>query len=379
LNLSGGPPKAHEDKRGFPAVVELYAFVAENRDYFDGDRSGANVAILYSQDTLFYYGRDEARKRYVDAIRGVEQALSDHHVPFDIVSERAFASERMAQYDVLVLPAAACMSEATADAIRAFADRGGGVVATFETSLYDPDGHRRGDFLLADVFGATYRGTGSVMGDDDGVYKQAYMNVKDADHPLLRGLGNTRVVPAAQSFCRVDARPGAAAPLALSAAFRVFPEGMSYTREPETGFPMALTTERASGGRTVYFAGRPDASYLAIGYPDWGLLLANAAKWAARGRLVVETDAPPTLLTTVRAQPGRTLVHLVNVDGGRRMFARTTPARDVAVSVPAVDGAAPRRAFALSDKRELPIETRPSGATVVLDRVNDYEIVVFET
>ena len=59
----------------------------------------------------------------------------------------------------LVLPSLACLSDADADALRQYATQGGGIVATFETSLFDPLGGKRDDFLLADVFRA--RDTGS--------------------------------------------------------------------------------------------------------------------------------------------------------------------------------------------------------------------------
>ena len=54
---------------------------------------------------------------------------------------------------LLILPNVAAMSDAEAAAVRAFVRAGGALIATNETSLYDPSGAPRTDFALADVFG----------------------------------------------------------------------------------------------------------------------------------------------------------------------------------------------------------------------------------
>ena len=378
VNLSGGPPAVHQDQRGFAAVRSLFEFVERNADYYDGDASAADVAVVYSQNTLFNYDRQEP-ERYVDSIRGVEQALAEHHIPFDVISDRLLIPERLAKYRTIVLPSTACMTEEAAESLKKYVENGGSVVATFETSLYDPDGRKRDDFLLADLLGVSHADTLQVTGREDGVYKQAYLNVRLGDHPLLSDLGDTTVIPAANRYCRVRLRgEKAAVPLTLSAAFRVFPEGMSYTLEPDPGDPMLVAREHPSGGRTVYFAGQPDLAFLRFGYPDWGLLLTNAVRWASGGRLPLEAEAPPTLLVTLRKQENCRLVHLVNLNGGRRMFRQMIPARDIKILLRSEPAFRPRRAFLLSNLHSLPLAEEKDGVSVRVSRVEDYDVLVFE-
>ncbi|MGI2292726.1 alpha-amylase family protein [Paenibacillus sp. GXUN7292] len=379
LNLSGGPIAGHQDKRGFPAVQSLYQFVAANAGYFDNDLSAANIAIVYSQHTLFNYGKDQPQKRYVDAIRGMEIALAEHHIPFDLISESVLMEKEQGKYRVIMLPSMACMTEEAAEALRSYSDQGGSIIASCETSLFTPDGQRRSNFLLADLFGADYIGTASVMGEDNGVFKQSYMNIQSAVHPLLDQLGETTVIPASDNYCQVHAGAHTEVLLTLSAPFRVFPEGMSYTEQLDTGMPMLLSSERESGSRIVYFPNQLDAAFARAGYPDWARLLVNAVRWSARGELPAEVNGPGTLHATVRKQAGRRNVHLVNMNGGRRMFSELIPARDVVVKLPQWTGPHVKRAYKLSNKKELPLNQEEGAVTVIVDQIDDYEVIVFES
>ncbi|MCM3632667.1 alpha-amylase family protein [Paenibacillus camelliae] len=378
LNLSGGPPKGHEDKRGFPAVASLYKFVAENQNYFTQEVHGSQVALLYSQTTMFYYGQNEAKQKYVEAIRGFEQALIEAHIPFQIISDSMLTLQQLQAFKVLVLPTAACMSEEAAKVIEQYVAQGGSVVATFESSLFDLDGKKRSNFLLSELLGVTYMETASVMGSADGVFKQAYMNIQDKQNPLLKHIGETEVIPAAYQHCKITAEADVEAPLTLSAAFRVFPEGMSYTVEPDTGYPMAVTKEHASGGRTVYFAGQPDISFFRAGYPDWATLMVNAIKWGLQEQLTFETNAPSTMLITLRLQESRKLFHFVNMNGGRRMFQHILPARDVELSIPVTDQFRPVKAYMLSNQEQLALTYKEDMCTVTIPIIDDYDVLVFE-
>jgi hypothetical protein len=88
----------------------------------------------------------------MDGAEVFHEALVDAHVQFDIVRPDADLSA----YPVLVLPDQAALSDEEIDTIRAYVERGGRLVASGESSLYDADGARRDDFGLADVFGVSY-------------------------------------------------------------------------------------------------------------------------------------------------------------------------------------------------------------------------------
>ena len=392
VNLSGGPPAVHEDQRGFGVIRELYGFLAANHEYYEGDASGANVAIVYSLETLFYYGRDDPEKRYVREIRGVEQALHEAHIPFDIISTRTLTgtghSDALNRYHVLVLPNLACMSEVEARALCAFVARGGSVVTTFETSLYDREGLRRVEFLLSDLLGVRSMGeTRSSMASQEEGYKQVYMvrqqttteqQTVTGDHPILAGMEGTTVLPMGGDLHVVTAASDTEVPLRLSAPFIVFPEGFSYPTSPASGEPLMVAREHSQGGRTIHFAGAMGTLAWTVPYPDLRRVLANAVTWAAHDALPIRVGGPPSLQVSLRIQQNRRLVHLINLTGGERFFRELVPLHDIRVELPVEAGYSVKRATLLSDGLGLQVTSTPDTWQVTVPRLVDYDVLVVE-
>ena len=100
--------------------------------------------------------------------------------------------------------------------------RGGGLLATFETSLYDEWGKRRENFGLGDLFGVSY--TGKVERD----IKNSYIRIEaQTRHPILRGLEDAwRIINTVQRVA-VNAAAPMESPLASA------PHGMLPDTEPK--------------------------------------------------------------------------------------------------------------------------------------------------
>ncbi len=92
---------------------------------------------------------DEPRSRQV--FEAMVQLLQQHQVPFRyLLSDRL---EHLEGIELLILPHVLPMSDAQAEWIGAFVARGGKVLATGRTSLYDAQMRQRRDYALAEVFG----------------------------------------------------------------------------------------------------------------------------------------------------------------------------------------------------------------------------------
>jgi hypothetical protein len=209
----------------------------------------------------------------------------------------------------------------------------------------------------------------------DGALVQGYAR-KHGSHEILAGLDGTDVVPADFYDCAAARRDGSAAefPLTLYPSFRVFPEGLSYSTTEKTEVPLCAANT-FSAGRAAYFNWPIDKAFWKIGYTDHRTLIVNAVEWARHNSPRIKIEAPSSLDVTVRTQNGRTMIHFINMTGGRRLLSEVVPVRDVIVSIP---GNAFGRAFLLSSGARLPLRVEDGWSIVSVPIVTDYEVLVVE-
>jgi hypothetical protein len=170
------------DERWLKPVEEMFRRYASWEKYLRNERSLARVAIVYSQQTAWFHGT-----KVEDHTNGWYQALIEARIPFEMVHDRLLDELHVDRFKTLILPNIAALSEQQCDQLRAFVQRGGSVIATHETSLYDEWGVKRQNFGLADLLGVDYAGQTEVR------MQNAYLRLEhDAarHHPLLRGLEN---------------------------------------------------------------------------------------------------------------------------------------------------------------------------------------------
>ena len=160
------------DGRWLKPVEELYGWHYRNERYLRNEQPLARVAMVYSQQTATFYGGDQARAKVEDHTLGFYQALVEGRIPFEMVHDRLLDAGHTSQFRTLVLPNIAALSDDQCAQLRQFVERGGSLVATYETSLYDEWGVRRRDFGLADLFGL------SATGPAEGPLKNSYLNVE---------------------------------------------------------------------------------------------------------------------------------------------------------------------------------------------------------
>src|SRR5262249_14901447 len=151
-------------------------------------------------------------------------------IPFEMVHDRLLDAEHIDRFKLLILPNIAALSDAQCDQLRQYVARGGSLLATHETSLYDEWGVRRKDFGLTDLFGVKYNGR------IEGPMQNSYLRLEDKQHPILAGFGDTeRIINGVR---RVDVSPVNGAHsnplLTLIPSYPDLPMEMVYPRTPKT-------------------------------------------------------------------------------------------------------------------------------------------------
>ena len=291
------------DRRWLGVVEDLYRWHHGAERYLRNEEPLARVGLVYSQQTAWFYGGPEAGEKVEDHALGWYQALVEARIPFEMVHDRLLDEAHLAPLKTLLLPNIAALSDEQCRQLRAFVERGGGLVATGETSLYDERGERRADFGLAELFGVTFRRRA------DGPMRNAYLRL-EADprtgrrHPLLAGLDDApRVI---HGTWRLEVSPRAefaSRPLTLIPSYPDLPMEMVYPRVPRTDVAEVYLRE-AGAGRVVYFPWDIDRTFWEVLAVDHGLLLGNAVRWATAEEPPVVVEGPGVLDVTALAAGG---------------------------------------------------------------------------
>jgi hypothetical protein len=294
------------DRRWLPVVDEIYQWHYANQDYLRNERSFARVAMVYSQQTAQFYGGEDAHGKVDDPALGFYQALIEARIPFEMAHDRLLDAEHVDRFKTLILPNIAALSKQQCDQIRGFVERGGSVVATYETSLYDEWGVLRKDFGLAELFGTSF------VSSDKGPVLNSYLSLQGA-HPLLAGFEDaTRIING--GHCVTVSTPVADAqiPLTLVPSYPDLPMEEVFTKSSTSKQPGVLVRQ-VGKGRVVYFPGDIDRTFWEVLNVDQAKLLRNAVLWATNEAAPVTVEGKGVLDISVWGQKKTMTVHLVNL------------------------------------------------------------------
>jgi hypothetical protein len=353
------------DRRWLKPVEEVYTWHWRNERYLRNEEPLARVGLVYSQQTARFYGGERARQKVEDHIQGMYHALVEARIPFEMVHDGLL--DKVDRFKLLVLPNIAALSDGQCAQLRLFANRGGSLVATHETSLYDEWGAPRREFGLADVFGASYRGR------VEGPMQNSYLNIAPG-HPLVAGLEDAgRII---NGVYRVDAGPDGAAPLTLVPSYPDLPMEKVYPRQEKTDVRGVFLRE-AGPSRVAYFPWDIDRTYWEVMPVDHGRLLQNAVRWALNEEPAVTVTGPGVLDVTAWRQKDSITVHLVNLTNPMMMKG---PIREVVPLGPqrVRVRARPKKVHLLVGSQPTRVEEAGGYVTVTVPSVGLHEVVALD-
>jgi Hypothetical glycosyl hydrolase 6 len=367
------------DRRWLSTVARIYDWHYTHERYLRNESPLARVALLFSEQTETYHPGVAQGDRAEDHVLGMYHALVESRVPFELVHEAFLQPDRLDRFKLLILADAAALSDAQCAAIRAYVDRGGSVLATFASSLYDEIGNRRPDFGLADLFGVSF--TGRI----DGPMQNSYLSL-DADsatgrqHPVLNGLeGTPRIV---NGVFRVDVKPTREfpSPVTLIPTYPDLPMEDVYPRTPRTA-TRELYLRDLGRSRVVYIPWDIDRTFWDVLCVDHLQLLRNAIAWAANEPAPVTVEGPGVLDVTVWRQATSMTVHIVNLTNPMMMkgpLRETFPVGPLRVRVRIPSGARANTVRLLTAGTTIAAAAVDGVVTLTIPSVDVHEVIAID-
>ncbi len=298
------------DSRWLDPVAQMFATHRKLEPHLEGTVPSAEIALIDPLTTLANYERE--RRAAVEAGEfGFYHALVEAGIPFEMLSDYRLEPDWLDRYRVIVMANAAFLSDAQCAALRDYVERGGSIVASFETSRFDEKGRKRAELGLADVFGV------ALHGDSVGPLKNLYWEF-DRKQPssafLLEGMEGSERIIAGTRWLKVAANEGVVveSPLKLIPPFPDLPMEEVYEREP-AGEPAFFLRESGRGGRIVYTPWNIGEVFWDVLNRDHGRLIRQSILWALGCDPDVRLETSGISDLAVRMAEDRICIHLVNL------------------------------------------------------------------
>lgn len=322
---------------------------------------------------------DEANSwRYPAEFTGWVRMLAENQILFDVIADELLGPQSLDPYKLVILPNPEALSDEQTAEVERFADRGGMLVATANTSMKRWDGSERDNFGLASTMG--------VSMDKPLQQGPTYIHlldesVRDPDTTvspwiyLPDGQAQVRVMTDAQTLASLALKPR------TSLAFLRF----------ESEYP-AITRKN----NVVYFAGEPGLAYTRYQYPAIPRLVSRIVQphvWREMPVRVTGSNAVQ-VEATVRKNPNQLILHLINRNGnpawttmffrdGRRTFTTgqphtIPPIYDIKISIGRTFMKTVKTVYHAPDKTDIPFEENATDITFILRKIDLYDIIVVE-
>lgn len=303
----------HEDRRAYNTAEPVLRWWKDNEPYLVNRTPVANVALLWSQRNIDFYGRDNAADLVDLPWRGFSEALVKARIPY-LPVHADHLSRDAAPLNVLILPNLGALSDAQCDAIRRFVLAGGSLVATGESSLYNEWGDPRPDFAFADLFLTHAASPNSGTGPRSRT-RHTYLRIPAQlpRHEVLQGFEETALLPFGGLLSPMKTDPAATVPLTFVPEFPIYPPETAWMREPSSNIPGLILHQHPGGGRIAFLPAALDRQFAVDHLPDHALLLANLVRWAAAGKLPLSVEGRGLLDCHLYRQPGRLILHALNL------------------------------------------------------------------
>lgn len=349
----------HGDKSGYAGIRKVFKFAKENYEELKGLDSDAKVALFHKS-----HWDDDPE------VRGWIRALTENHIPFDEIQlSRLSNTDQIRPYQLAILPDLKFMADDKAAIFDEFANKGGTVLASGETSFWDGSFEKRpGPALkclgVEEVYYHRKDMLSAMFLVDTPEEKEIFTRYRDTRYIAFGSdLVFTKPNPKAKKWLRM------LAPQMYGPPERCY--GLNENDQPAfTSFPYGQ-------GLGLYIPWKPGAFLYREGYSNTEWFMWDVLEHICKVKSIAP-DLSPMVETTLASRPNRTVIQMVNTSGhfGNSYFAPLA-LNNVELRIPV--SAPVREARTLYRKGRLEYRQTDGFVEISLPFLGEYEAVVLET
>jgi len=198
---------------------------------------------------------------------------------------------------------------------------------------------------------------------------------------VLRGFEETDILPYGGALEPLTVDPSAQVLLTFVPPRPAAPPEAIWSQHDHTDLPGLIVSERPGFGRVAYLAADLDRRYARTNTADFGRLLGNLLRWAARDDIPLSVEGPGVIDAHLYRQPGRAIVHLVNLTNAntwRGPVEELIPVGPLKIGVRLPAGLRGRNLRLLVSGQKPALTTAGGWTRFELNSILDQEVAVIE-
>ena len=331
--FNGQNPEKTHDRRGACSEQNIYTYLAQNTDSISNTVPVMDVAIYYSRFTKDKYCKmDEKIDEYGVFIKGTERVLLENHIQYGFIPDSELTLERLNGVKALLIPNAALMPDSDLEIIREYVKNGGGIVASYNSSLYKETGECRQDFGLADLLGVKYTGVHIDSTND------TYQLIRNKKSSVLDEIGDTELLinGGFTTLCK-SMNPAYDVVATHIPTIPNQPPEYAWIPDMKTEYPTIISGTYGKG-TVVYFANQIEAQCFLNGHEDYTEIYKNAIHYVSGKNYLFSTNAPRSVHISAienQADSGHVIISLTNVTGtSQRPLKEIVPIPEITIEIP---------------------------------------------
>ena len=302
-------------------VKEVFRLMTQAEHLIKDSTPVARVSVVPTWGALQLW-RTKRQTFNLEMSQALFLAMLDSGIAVDAQPSTEMSSQWLDSQKVIALCGASGVSPADVEMIAGWVKRGGSLLATYDTGLYDEAGEIRKDGgALRDVLGV------ELTGEPLPALPECYYRVA-TPHAALGDLSAGALIQGDNRSLPVRVRPGAKV---LAQCLNL---GTGESRGP------AIVANEYGQGRAIYINGSPELNYPYSRVRSQRRLLASLVHWLARGEpLPFRIEAPTGVFGVLRQSSNQDLVLWVLAPVGfkdasiGRMRQEFLPLKDVEVAI----------------------------------------------